>query len=37
VSLHIVSYQQIPWTPTERPTGNSMDADRTFLIEVEDA
>jgi len=35
VSLHIVSYNTIPWTPTDVHR-DSMDADRTFLIEVED-
>jgi cytochrome c oxidase subunit 2 len=34
VSLHIVSYNTIPWTPID-VHGASIEADRTFLIEAE--
>lgn len=35
VSLHIVSYNTIPWSPTDVHR-DSIEADKTFLIEVED-
>lgn len=35
VSLHIVSYNTIPWTPLDVHRA-SIEADKTFLIEVED-
>ena len=35
VSLHIVSYNTIPWSPTDVHRA-SIDADKTFLIEVEE-
>ena len=34
VSLHIVSYNTIPWSPTDVHR-DSIEADKTFLIEVE--
>jgi len=35
VSLHIVSYNTIPWSPTDVHR-DSIEADKTYLIEVED-
>jgi cytochrome c oxidase subunit 2 len=35
VSLHIVSYNTIPWTPTDVHR-DSIEADKTFVIDVED-